>query len=99
MKRWIVALTGLVFAGVAAAVDVNSANRAQLEQLRGIGPPLAERILVERGQGTFKDWADLIARVRGIREAKARQLSEAGLTVGGEPYEPRARSQPLPQIQ
>ena len=69
-----------------ADVDVGSANRAQLEQLRGIGPPLAEAILVERDKAAFKDWADLIARVRGIKAAKARQLSDAGLRVGGQPY-------------
>jgi competence protein ComEA len=81
----------LAFAMAAACalgpVDVNTGNRAQLEQLRGIGPPLAERILVERdARGPFKDWADLIARVRGIREAKARQLSQAGLRVGDAPF-------------
>ena len=87
MKRVLIALAALLWPLAAAAVDVNSANRAQLEQLRGIGPPLAEKILVEREKGAFKDWADLIARVRGIRDAKARQLSQAGLTVGGLPYE------------
>ena len=46
MKRVLVALGALLWALAAAAVDVNTANRAQLEQLRGIGPPLAERILV-----------------------------------------------------
>jgi competence protein ComEA len=82
---------GLVFAMATALalepVDVNTGNRAQLEQLRGIGPPLAESILMERdARGPFKDWADLIARVRGIRAAKARQLSDAGLRVGAAPF-------------
>jgi competence protein ComEA len=89
MKR--VALLALLLccAGVAQAVDANSANRAQLEQLRHVGPPLADAILVARDQGgAFKDWTDLMARVRGIRDAKAAQLSEAGLTVGGAPYLP-----------
>jgi competence protein ComEA len=88
------ALIALGLAFVAAVVpapepvDVNSGNRAQLEQLRVIGPPLAERILAEReARGPFRDRADLIARVRGIREAKARQLSQAGLRVGQAPYE------------
>lgn len=77
----------LAFAASAWAVDANTANRAQLEQLRHIGPPLADAILVARDKdGAFKDWADLIARVRGIRDAKAGKLSEAGLTVGGAPY-------------
>ena len=69
------------------AVEANAANRAQLEQVRHIGPPLADAILVARDKhGAFKDWADLMARVRGIRHAKASKLSEAGLTVGGAPY-------------
>jgi competence protein ComEA len=75
----------------AADVDANSGNRAQLEQLRGIGPPLADRILVERERaGAFRDWRDLIARVRGVRDAKARQLSDAGLTVAGAHFESAA---------
>ena len=77
----------VVFAGNAFAVDANNANRAQLEQVRHIGPPMADAILVARDKdGVFKDWADLMARVRGIRDAKAGKLSEAGLTVGGAPY-------------
>lgn len=89
MKRRAV-LGAALLAGVSLAwadVDVASANRAQLEQLRGVGPPLAEAILAEREKGPFRDWADLIARVRGIRAAKARQLSDAGLRVAGERYE------------
>jgi competence protein ComEA len=71
----------------AHAVDVNSANRAQLEQVRHVGPPLAEAILLARDKdGAFKDWADLMSRVRGIRAAKARMLSDAGLTVAREPF-------------
>jgi competence protein ComEA len=86
VKRLLPALL-LWFAGGACAVDANTANRAQLEQLRHIGPPLAEAILVAREKGgAFKDWPDLMARVRGIRDAKAAKLSEAGLTVGGAPY-------------
>ena len=55
--------------------------------MRHIGPPLAEAILLARDKdGAFKDWPDLMSRVRGIREAKARLLTEAGLTVGGTPY-------------
>ena len=86
MRRLLIGLL-LAAAGSAFAVDANTANRAQLEQLRHIGPPLAEAILVARAKdGAFKDWPDLMARVRGIREAKARKLSEAGLSVGGAAY-------------
>ena len=91
MRRgWLAALL-LAVSGSAAAVDANTGNRAQLEQLRGIGPPLADAILVERERGgAFKDWADLMARVKGIRAPRAAKLSEAGLTVGGSPYLPGA---------
>jgi competence protein ComEA len=83
VKRALIALL-LGCASAAQALDANQANRAQLEQLRHVGPPLADAILAAREQGgVFKDWSDLMARVRGIRAAKAARLSEAGLTVGG----------------
>ena len=89
MRAWLAGLCLVASTLVIALgpVDANRANRAQLEQLRGIGPPLADRILVAREAGPFKDWADLMARVKGIREAKARQLSQAGLTVDGVPFD------------
>jgi competence protein ComEA len=86
VKRLLVALL-LTFVSNAFAVDANTANRAQLEQVRHIGPPMADAILVARDKdGLFKDWPDLMSRVRGIRDAKAGKLSEAGLTVGGASY-------------
>ena len=86
MKAALLALL-LCCADSAWAVEANIANRAQLEQLRHIGPPLADAILLARDKdGAFKDWTDLMARVRGIRDAKAGKLSEAGLTVGGAAY-------------
>ena len=86
MRALVTAL--LLWCSAAAhAVDANTAHRAQLEQVRHIGPPLAEALLVARDKaGPFKDWADLMKRVRGIRAAKAAKLSEAGLSVGGVPY-------------
>ena len=91
---------GLALCGAVAlahAADANTSNRAQLEQLRGIGPPLADAILQARDRaGPFKDWADLKARVSGIRDAKARQLSGAGLTVGGTGYTPAQRGPTMP---
>jgi competence protein ComEA len=86
VKRLLFALL-ICCANASHAVEANSANRAQLEQLRHVGPPLADAILAAREQGgAFKDWRDLMARVRGVRAAKAARLSEAGLTVGGEPF-------------
>jgi competence protein ComEA len=92
VKR-IAATVLLAFAAQAHAVDANSANRAQLEQLRHVGPPLADAILAAREQGgAFNGWSDLMQRVRGVRDAKAAKLSEAGLRVGGLPYLPTTPS-------
>jgi len=66
-----------------AEVDANTASRAQLESLPGLGPALVQRLLAAR---PFADWADLMKRVPGIRAATARKLSAAGLRVGTQPY-------------
>lgn len=69
-----------------AAVDVNQASQAELESVKGIGPAVSARILEERKKATFKDWADLIDRVKGIGPGNAVRYSEAGLTVAGAAY-------------
>lgn len=66
-----------------AAVDVNKATAADLDSVKGIGPAIAGKIIDERKNGNFKDWNDLITRVKGIGETNAAKLSEGGLTVGG----------------
>ncbi len=70
----------------ASALEINSANRAQLESLAGIGPDLAERMLLARAAQPFDDWADLLRRVRGLGKARARRLSADGLRVRGAAY-------------
>lgn len=68
----------------AAAVDVNAASAAELEQIRGIGPALAQRIVAVRTrEGRFRDDADLRRRVRGIGEANLRRMVAAGLSIPG----------------
>ena len=75
------ALTGSAF----ASVEVNSADTAQLETVKGIGPSLSGKILAARKQGAFKDWSDLSTRVSGVGEKNSAAFSRAGLTVGGKP--------------
>ncbi len=67
-----------------AQVDVNKADAATLDSVKGIGPVKSKAILEERSKGgEFKDWADLEKRVKGIGEKNAVKLSEAGLQVNG----------------
>lgn len=73
-----------------AGVDVNKATQAELEAVRGVGTSLSSRILDERKKGEFKNWDDMIQRVRGVGPGSAAKLSQAGLTVGAAPFKPVA---------
>ena len=66
-----------------AQVDVNKADAAARDGVKGVGPGMSKKILDERAKGEFKDWADLQQRVKGIGDKKAVKLSEAGLVVNG----------------
>jgi competence protein ComEA len=94
-RRRLVIGIGLLLAGrlaLAAAgeappeTEVNGANQAELEMVKGIGPQLSTQILGERERGPFRDWRDFIARLPGVGPGKARKLSAAGLRVGGQPF-------------
>ena len=73
---------------LAAALDLNTASEAELDSIKGIGPGTSGKILDERKKGRFKDWADLIDRIKGIGPIKAAQFSAEGVTVGGELFQP-----------
>jgi competence protein ComEA len=67
-----------------AQVDVNKADLAALDGIKGLGPAKSQAILDARTKGgQFKDWPDLQTRVKGLGEKSAIKLSEAGLTVNG----------------
>jgi len=78
-----VACMGMAF----AQVDVNKADAAALDSVKGIGPAKSKAILEERTKGPFKDWNDLEVRVKGIGPKNAMRMSEAGLQVNGKPRE------------
>jgi competence protein ComEA len=78
----------LVWVAAEAAVDVNRADQATLESVKGLGPTLVQAILDERAKAPFRSWADLLARVKGLGSASAARLSTAGLTVEGAAFEP-----------
>jgi competence protein ComEA len=70
------------------AVEANTATRAELESLPGLGPMLVQRLLAVR---PFQDWADLMRRVPGVRNATASKLSAAGLRVAGAAFSAAGR--------
>ncbi|MHA4870245.1 ComEA family DNA-binding protein [Duganella sp. PWIR1] len=84
-KKLLMAVAALVATmGMAwAQVDVNKADAAALDSVRGLGPAKTKAILEERKKGDFKDWADFEQRVKGIGDKNAAKLSEAGLQVNG----------------
>jgi competence protein ComEA len=69
-----------------AQVDVNKADQAALDGIKGIGPKTSKAIIDERKKGgDFKDWTDFEKRVKGVGEKNSKKLSQAGMTVNGQP--------------
>jgi competence protein ComEA len=85
MKSRLLMAAALYLAGIqcAGAQEINTATRAELEQLNGIGVTMAERILVERERAPFTSWEDLERRVKGMRGARVTRLQAQGATVNG----------------
>jgi competence protein ComEA len=71
---------------LSAAVEINTAARADLERLPGLGVVTTDSILKARAERPFADWSDLAARVAGIGGRRAGQLARQGLTVNGRPH-------------
>lgn len=86
LKKFVFAICAFIVSmGLAfAQADVNKADQAGLDGIKGIGPAMSKRILDERKKGEFKDWADFETRVKGVGEKSATKLSDAGLTVNGQ---------------
>ncbi len=75
----LIATMGFAF----AQVDVNKADAAALDSIKGVGPKMSQAILAERSKGEFKDWNDFQTRVKGVGDKNAVKLSTAGLLVAG----------------
>ena len=73
-------------AGAGESCEINNATQARLEQVKGIGVALSERLLQARAAAPFADWADLMARVPGIGPRVAERWSRQGVTVNGQPF-------------
>lgn len=86
LKKILAVLAMLHAAAAFAALDVNKATAAELDGIKGVGPAMSQRILDARKTGEFKDWADFMARIKGVKEKTAEKLSMEGLTVNGKAY-------------
>jgi len=87
MFKKILAASAMLFAfATFAAVDANKGTAAELDGLKGVGPAMSQRIIDARKQSAFKDWADLMSRVKGVKAKTAAKLSGEGLTVNGESF-------------
>jgi competence protein ComEA len=86
LKKILAAFVMLCAAVAMAAVDVNKASEADLDNVKGIGPVTSKLIMAERKKAPFKNWEDFISRVTGIGETRAAKLSEDGLTVNGRSF-------------
>lgn len=93
IKYLLSTLLALCAAAAMASVEVNQADQATLETVKGVGPALSGKVLEERKKGSFKDWTDLIDRVGGIGPGNAARFSAAGLTVNGSGYAASAASE------
>lgn len=95
LKKFLLGIAALIATtGFALAqVDVNKADQAALESVKGIGPKTSKTIIDERKKdGDFKDWADFEKRVKGVGDKSAAKLSDAGLTVNGQPHARSAKA-------
>lgn len=88
MKKWSSVCFLCLCLSSVQALEVNLASEAELDGLRGIGPPFTRRLMDERERHAFQDWQDLMNRVAGMGPKVARSLSKQGLTVQGLSYEP-----------
>ncbi len=86
-KKIATAVATLMLAGIAwAQVDLNKATEIELDGLKGVGPTLTREVMAERKKAAFRDWPDVMQRVKGIGPKKAASLSEQGVRVQGQGY-------------
>lgn len=95
LKKLLLLLAALIVSmstALAATVEVNNADQASLEALKGLGPVKSKAIIEERAKGPFKDADDLANRVKGLGPKSVAKLEAQGLTINGSSAPPRGTS-------
>ena len=87
LSQWLVGALVWIHLSV-AALEINQANEAELDSIKGMGPAMTRKVLNARAEKPFKNWKDLMSRVTGIGKNKARQFSEQGVLVNGLSFKP-----------
>ena len=86
-KKIIVALAALLAATAFAAVDVNKATPGRARSRSRASARRSRRRSSTSGRrAPFKDWSDLITRVKGVGDRAPPSSPQAGLTVNGAAY-------------
>ena len=87
IKKMMTAIVSVMLAGIAwAQVDLNKATEMELDGLKGLGPAMTREVMREREKALFRDWPDVMQRVKGIGPKKAANLSGQGVRVKGQGY-------------
>ena len=87
LKQWV--LGALVCAQLSVfALEINQANEAELDSIKGMGPAMTRKVLNARVEKPFINWKDLMSRVTGMGKNKAQQFSDQGVLVNGLAFTP-----------
>ena len=87
LKQWV--LGALVCAQLSVfALEINQANEAELDSIKGMGPAMTRKVLNARVEKPFINWKDLMSRVTGMGKNKAQHFSDQGVLVNGLAFTP-----------
>ncbi len=85
LKKWLVGALACTHLSI-FALEINQANEAELDSIKGMGPAMTRKVLIARAEKIFTNWKDLMSRVAGIGKAKAQQFSDQGVLVNGQSF-------------
>ena len=78
----------------AMAADFNTATRAEIEAVRGVGVVLTDRIIEQRKIKPFQSWQDAQKRVRGLGKRNVAGFRDADMRINGKLPEVDAKDKP-----